>query len=276
MLFSQRKKLTPVKDILQKEGMDDGLRSGLWDALHLCLWEKFSNYSHIGMLSQSNLETLFLRYWHSFFKKPLDTMPRFFEEAHKIIRGYYMNCEWYEVYDFIEFTARNSPDRLASQFVEFCNNVLERELSAYRIVDGKVIEITSDEEIESIESAIKNADKYNAVRAHLEQAIFLMSDRKTPDYRNSIKESISAVESLAKIITNDDKATLGAALNVLEKQLSIHPALKKSLSSLYGYTSDEGGIRHGMLEESNLDFNDAKFMLVSCTAFINYLIGRTN
>jgi hypothetical protein len=54
----------------------------------------------------------------------------------------------------------------------------------------------------------------------------------------------------------------------------LHKALKSSFSSLYGYTSDSDGIRHAMLEESKLTFIDAKYMLVACTAFINYVLGK--
>ena len=50
--------------------------------------------------------------------------------------------------------------------------------------------------------------------------------------------------------------------------------MKASLSSLYGYTSDADGIRHAMLDEPSLSFTDAKFMLVVCTAFVNYLTGK--
>lgn len=102
-----------------------------------------------------------------------------------------------------------------------------------------------------------------------------MSDRQNPDYRNSIKESISSVESICKIVTKNDKASLGQALKLIEDQYGLHEALKKSLSQLYGYTSDGDGIRHAMLEESNLTYIDAKFMLVACTNFINYLIDKT-
>ena len=45
-------------------------------------------------------------------------------------------------------------------------------------------------------------------------------------------------------------------------------------AQLYGYTSDADGIRHALLDESDLDFEDAKFMLVSCSAFTNYLKGK--
>ena len=44
---------------------------------------------------------------------------------------------------------------------------------------------------------------------------------------------------------------------------------------LFGYTSDEGGIRHAEgLFVSEVSFEEAKFMLVSCSAFVNYLISE--
>jgi hypothetical protein len=42
------------------------------------------------------------------------------------------------------------------------------------------------------------ATEEDAVSEHLNTAIGFLSDRKNPHYRNSIKESISAVESLMK------------------------------------------------------------------------------
>ena len=76
------------------------------------------------------------------------------------------------------------------------------------------------------------------------------------------------------VLTNNPKASLGDALTILEKNGKLHKALKEGFSKIYGYTSDEGGIRHAMLEEPNVDVNDAKFFLLSCTSFVNYLKSR--
>jgi hypothetical protein len=206
----------------------------------------------------------------------LDNLPQYFDNALKIVREYFFKCPWNEVYDFIEYTAKSAPKDLIEDFVTFCNYVLERELSAYRLIDKHIVEITSDEEINSIEEAIADTSKLKGVQAHLKTALSLLADREKPDYRNSIKESISAVEAISQIITRDAKATLGSALKVFEEKALLHPALKKSISSLYGYTSAADGIRHAMLEEPKLSFNDAKFMLVSCTAFTNYLISKAS
>ena len=88
-------------------------------------------------------------------------------------------------------------------------------------------DITSEQELESIESAISSSSLFKPVKDHLSRALQLYSDREHPDYRNSIKESISSIESLCKIITNNQKGTLGDTLNQLEAEVKLHPALKK-------------------------------------------------
>jgi hypothetical protein len=99
-------------------------------------------------------------------------------------------------YNFIEFVVENNPYDNDGAFAQACNSALTKEMSAYRLVDGKITRITEEEQISEIEEAINIAN--GPVRTHLRRALELMSDRKTPDYRNSIKESISSVESLVQ------------------------------------------------------------------------------
>lgn len=151
---------------------------------------------------------------------------------------------------------------------------MERENAGYRFVDGKIIEISSSDEVSEIETAIEKSTPFYGVKQHLSRAISLLSDREKPDYRNSIKESISAVESLCKKVSGEENATLGEALKILEKKGKLHPALKSAFSSLYGYTNDADGIRHALTSESGLTKSDARFMLISCSAFINYVVSN--
>ncbi|VBB09334.1 Hypothetical protein LUCI_4624 [Lucifera butyrica] len=167
----------------------------------------------------------------------------------------------------------DNDDDNSQNFIKLCNNILEKEMSGYRFVNRVITSITSKEEIDSIEQAIKNSDRLNGASTHFNSALQLLSDRKNPDYRNSIKESISAIESTCMVITGDSNATLGKALKTIESSLEkeLHPALRGAFEKLYGYTSDAEGIRHGLMEEPNLKFEDAKFMLVVCSGFVNYL-----
>jgi hypothetical protein len=158
------------------------------------------------------------------------------------------------------------------------NGVLEREFSGFRFIQGKIVPVTNKEEIGEITNAFSATDSFTALNGcniHLQAALEKLSDRKNPDYRNSIKESISAIESLAKIISNNAKDSLGASLDKIKGKIKIHPALERGFKQIYGYTSDDDGIRHALIEESTCDFEDAKFMLISCSAFINYLIAKT-
>lgn len=254
--------------------MDDVLRHKLWNTLDLCLWQN-CKYEWGVKLENSNLYTLFLGYWHYLFKLPVDLLPQSFSDARQSVREHFYGCPWNEVYDLIEFTAKCCPDELRAGYIESCNAELKTELSAYRLVDSLVTDITSEEEIKSIETAICSTTKYSGTNKHLQTALELLSDRKKPDYRNSIKESISAVESLCIAITGV-KESLGPALKKIKALHSMHPAFIKALDSLYGYTSDSSGIRHALLEESSVNSSDARFMLVVCSAFINYVLGKTS
>lgn len=183
--------------------------------------------------------------------------------------------EWYVIFDFIERYLAISKSDTVKKMTEVFNKILEDEVSAYRIVDKQVVPITNESELSTITEA-KNS-KYQPVSIHISKALDLYADRKNPDYENSIKESISAVESMCCIITgmSGAGATLGKAIKKLkDKGVHIHSAMESAFTSLYGYTSDEGGIRHGSIDFSNAPSEDAKFMLVSCSAFVNYLIEK--
>jgi hypothetical protein len=140
-----------------------------------------------------------------------------------------------------------------------------------------VTPLINEIEIESVKSALLvSQTKYGVVRSHLRSALEKLSDRDSPDYRNSFKESMLAIEAICMKMTNDPKATLGQAIKELAKTHTVHPAQEKGFSALYGYSSDEGGIRHGMWDESTIDQSDALYMLVTASAFINFLIAKTN
>ena len=270
--FSQKYGYKPIKNIVQIEAIDDELRIGLWNKLDSFYWSTADSYHTLGFKTNKYILWLLTQIWSDYFKLPIDTIGHDWSSAYKHIRDYYFSCSWNDVYDFIEFVACHAyDDAVNKQFREECNTVLKREVSGYRFIGEGIAQITAEEEIAEIEEALGGKQIPELVTIHLRSALQLLSDRKSPDYRNSIKDSISAVEAISSLIAGKDKATLGAALKKIADKIVLHPALHKAFGSLYGYTSDADGIRHALLEESELDFEDAKFMLVACSAFINYL-----
>lgn len=183
--------------------------------------------------------------------------------------------EWYTIFDFIErYLAVSEKNTSATMAKEF-NRILEDEVSAYRILDNLVVPITNKAELETVEEA-KNTP-YDSVHTHITKALSLYADRKAPDYENSIKESISAVEAMCCIITglSGAQATLGTAIKKLKDNgVHIHKAMENAFSALYGYASDEEGIRHGGIDFKNAPAEDAKYMLISCSAFVSYLMEK--
>ncbi len=161
------------------------------------------------------------------------------------------------------------------EYSENFNTIFEQEKSGYRLIDGLITPIIDKNEIDCIEEASNT--KLTSVDTHLQKALSFYSDRENPDYENSIKESISAVEAMCCIITGltGAQATLSNALKHLEdKGIHLHGALKTAFNNIYGYTSDESGIRHGGIDFKNAPAEDAKYMLISCSAFVNYLIEK--
>ena len=187
---------------------------------------------------------------------------------------YYLTkeCEWYEVYDFVDIHLAVLDEEKKIQRAQQYNELFEQEKSGYRVVNNSVEPITNKQEIEIIETASNSP--YRSVNEHLQKALEFYGDRKNPDYENSIKESICTVESMCCIITGKD-ATLNKAIEKLKNSgVHIHPCLEKAFVSLYAYTSDEKGIRHAGMDFVDANAEDAKYMLVSCSAFVNYLIEK--
>ena len=259
--FSQRKGLKPVAEVIQTDSMNSELRISLWNTLDVFVWSKDS------ATNRQLIEFVSKELWFDFFKKPIDSRPEYAFLILAEIREYFFACEWFEVYDFLEFVVGTLP---RIRLVKPLNFILERELSGYRFVSGHLTDITNAQELEMLETALADS-QFAGVAAHLQQALDLYAKRKNPDHRNSIKESISAVEGMARIVSGNPRAMLGDALKAIEKKGLLHKALKDGFIKLYGYTSDSGGIRHAMMDEPKLTAADARYFLLSCTSFVNYL-----
>ena len=272
MRFSERYGYTPVKDVIQLESMDSDLRNSLWNAVEIFYWERLNRRSLSN--TDKSIQQLCRDLWANFFKWPLDTMPQLTRDIHGRLRKVYFESAWQGVYDFVEFIAQADMSPNGFLFSEKINEFLEREVAGYRLVNGYIVPITDANELDEIEIAISGESQ--TVSKHFNTALAMLSDRQNPNYRNSIKESISGVEGQVRSSLGTDKGTLGDLLKQLEKKEPLHPALRQAFSQLYGYTADESGIRHALLEEGrDIPFAEAKFMLVVCSAFVNYVRGVT-
>lgn len=269
--FSERHGLVSERKLAQIGGMDPPLRNRLWNCLALELEALNTPNDYYSHFSETRAYNLGQRLWHLFFKLPLDQMPsRHFSDFYQAVREWFMKAPWFQVYDILEFVAQFADG--SESFQASCNLSLEAELSGYRFVEAHVAPITDKIELGDVEAAIAKSPR--TVAQHLDAALSLLSNRKQPNYRKSVDESILAIEAFARSLSGKSKATLGDALKAIN--IDLHPALKEAFNKLYGYTSDESGIRHSLSDDGRVvDQADARYMLIVCSAFANYLRAKS-
>jgi len=274
--FSERIGIVPPLKELSLESMPPELRAGLWDVTRMTFFEEISGeYDYLSQKGEMLAEWI----WFYHFREPADEIPEKGRILLAEIRSRFFHWDWHEVYDFVEYLCglevSEHPLNISEgshSYASLCNEVLAREMAILRFVDLKLVKIS--DEIEISEIASSTSSSYLSISEHFKKALAFLSDRKSPDYRNSIKESISGVEAAARIVTGNQTATLGNALIQLQKTDSLHPALAKGFSNLYGWTSDKSGIRHALIDgDLEIQQNEAHYMLVSCSAFANYLVA---
>ncbi len=264
--FSERCGYVKVDDALQIERMSDGLKNLLWN--YIC--EFLREEDNMLRPSLSFMKCVFEYWW----KEPFDAIPQDYYKRRLFFKKKYESFNWNEVYDTLDFICfyckRNEYFRLLDKFTNNINCVLERERSGYRLIAGLVSPITDKNEISGIKEAIEE-NLLDTAKTHIQKALDMLADRENPDYRNSIKESISAVEAVCRYITK--ASTLDRALPKLKnKGIIIPDMLCNGMEKLYYFTNGEAGIRHALMDENiGIDFEEAKYMLVVCSAFINYL-----
>ena len=266
--FSERYGYVKPSDVIIRECITEPIKNSIYN------W-----FSMLRNACEDKYEVLEKVVWIQFLNKKLDDFPYHDPlDNTDIICKFVDNSkkDWFLKLDLIEFVypyIKNIiNDKDFRSKVKQLNNEFERHNFAYRLINGKIVEITSENEIKSIEEAINNT-KSNA-KTHLQNALEKLSP-SISDYRNSIKESISAVECVCREITGE--STLDKSLKKLEnKGVVLNSQLKTGLGNLYQYTNDGStGIRHALMDDKNAPSADeAIFMLVSCSAFVNYLIKK--
>lgn len=92
----------------------------------------------------------------------------------------------------------------------------------------------------------------------------------SPDFENSIKESISSVESCLMVLLNEPNGTLGKII----KQANLDADIERLISQAYGFASNKDFVRHGGTSPSVLTKAEAEFFLEFAATSIVYITAR--
>jgi hypothetical protein len=131
--------------------------------------------------------------------------------------------------------------------------------------------------VEAVSGALDATEAHglDAPQAHLAKANGFLAQRPEPDCANAIKEAVTAVESLCSTLTAERHRGLKPGLDELEnKGVALHGALKKGMESLYGWASDDSGIRHGGPAAPSVELAEARFAVVICSSVVTFMVDK--
>ena len=275
LTFSQREGLTPLPEPMRLEHVSDDFRNLVWLAVDNAIGQEELSIGHKG---NANIRHIVLDYTVRVFHWSHDSITHSPSVHRRHLRGIILQQNYDRVLTLVEFILRHNlcPQQLQNDL----ENAFKEVSLAYTVqtINGlpTIVPRSSEESGAATQQAIETIEQKGpaGAKTHLRSAAEAINEQR---YADAVRESIHAVESVARTIDPEAGKTLGPALKSLEKEGVLnHRALKEAFSKLYGYTSDENGIRHALLEEgaADVDLDDAVFMFSACASFAAYLVNR--
>ena len=274
LTFSQRYGYAPMPETMRLEEISDGLRREIFNAIREIILRD--------ALMSTFLEEEAKRFVERVLGKVLGKAEHEIDATYNNALNQFgkvtQDSPFNVVLDLVEIIANDGPQ--TKDFVNRVSISFERYAAAYRLDTSqspyRFFPQTSKEQGQAVRQAIDTLRKsgMEGSDTHLRRAAEHIN---AGQYGDSIADSIHAVESVAKKIDQKANKTLGPALDSLEKAgLLKHSALREAFKKLYGYASNEQGIRHALLDKDSPDvgLDEAVFMFGACASFAAYLVGK--
>jgi hypothetical protein len=203
MKFSDRVGITKQRAVIQKNGIDDILKNKLWNIFFTYLILPLQNDKNLLLVNTSHYK-FFVNLWHNYFGKSVDTIPQDKVLAISDIRAYFFECEWYEIYNIIDFVSGNSDLFDKNKFRDSINIVLETEFSAYRFVGEELVLVEDGERFSEIAEDEINDGVDDAI-TQLENELNILKNSRGNKVLVSTEEMISAIEPYDLSLTDTSK-----------------------------------------------------------------------
>ena len=272
--FSEAQGYEGIPEPLKLEELSGTARTQIWNLLYSYLDQSSRStavyyHKHIAGHWAKILKNVHC----SFDNLAVDDWQTDFDTHRTKIRRHIESDPFNRVFDRLQFILRDKNCSLP--FIRDLKRVFEKCSLAYTIDETRpptIFPVSTRVEgttlIESLQTLRKAGLEGSS--SHLRNAAQNINQR---DWAGGVRESIHAVESVARKIDPKASRTLTPALKSIESQGTLHATLKKAFSQLYGYTSSEQGIRHALLDRESPDvgLDEAVFMLGACASFAGYL-----
>ena len=269
-LFSKRYSLRPTPEGLMYEDVPERARVGLY---HLV--EQFFGGEHQK------------RYLHLYeeicvaLRIPCERLLNDYG-ASIVIERLIKECEWHQFYDICEVIWANpyseySEHQHQEEFTEQVNALFREEQLGFELRDGKIEKVGAgfiDAKIKEARYLLKEPE-FRGADKHFEKAIKALNVRPNPDVENCVKDAVAAIESVGRIIVNDEKALLDDIIKDMAKNKIIPKPLDQVFQKIYAYRGDQPGVAHGLVGLSKVTIDEAEFILALSAAAIIYLVKKS-
>lgn len=279
LTFSQLYGYQPLPEPMRREEISDDLRREIWNAVRATLIEKrqFGYYDDDYSFCVS--ESKFIeRVLGRFLKRAENKIPTDYAKVMSYFQHVVTKSRFDRLLDLIEIMIDERYE--AHEFVGRIKNSFEKNAAAYWLDTSlrpyRFVPCASKEQGEATRQAIETIREggMDGASEHLRKAAERINAR---EYGDSIRESVHAVESVARRIAPGKRRSLASALDSLENVgLLKHPKLKEAFKKLYDYASDEPGVRHARLKKGapQVGQGEAMFMFGACASFAAYLTDK--
>lgn len=118
-----------------------------------------------------------------------------------------------------------------------------------------------------------------SARTHYEKALRFFRHPSNPDYENSVKEAVCAVEAVGKLLFPLAKAsTLGDVIRWLgtTTELSVPKAICQTFTGTYAFRSGGDGVGHGAANGGKATPEVTEYILAVSASQIIYLVDLAN
>jgi hypothetical protein len=273
-LFSKRYGLRPTPEGLMYEDVPERARVGLYHIIEQYFdeWDKQSHQAYLELYRRICVA----------LRIPRSKSVSYFYEASLAIENLVNVCSWWQFYDVCEVVWDMLSSRKykndSKEFSTQVNTLFKEELLGFELVEGKVEKVGSG----FIDAKVKEArylltePEFKGADEQFEKSIKALNARPNPDVENCIKDAVGTIESVGRIITNNEKALLDDIIKDAVKKGVIPKPLDQTFIKLYAYRGNEPGIAHGAIGESKVTVDEAELILAMSAAMIIYLVKKRN
>jgi hypothetical protein len=267
LTFAQAEGLSPLPTQLSRTEVTPELRAVLWKFIHDEISRSTPSNS-LGSVWSKILLNVHVHHYHRF----TDDFSTDAYKAKQSVRAVFELGNYGDIYGWLQFVLKHqTPPGFANQLearLRYCR-------APYRVLAGEILcPIGSDLDAAVVQKALRDveASSLTGGREHLRLAL---AELTNGNFADAVRESIHSVESVVRVL--EPTGDFSKALSKLEQKTNIHAAMKKGFVALYGFSSDEQGIRHPLLDKEapSVDEADALFMIGACSAFLSYLVNKS-